>query len=165
MPIYELYCPDCHVLFNFYSRRVNTTCRPKCPRCKKKKLQRQVSAFSSPSGAGNDADPGDLPVDEGKMERAIESLAGEAESIDENDPRDAARLMRKFTHMTGMEMNEGMQEAIARMEAGEDPESVEADLGDAMDDTDPFILPGGKGAAGRGRQRGEPARDETLYEM
>ena len=66
---------------------------------------------------GNAVDPGDtddLPVDESRMERAIESLAGEAEKINEDDPRQAAQLMRKFSQMTGLEFGEGVQEAIGR---------------------------------------------------
>ena len=31
-------------------------------------------------------------------------LAGEAENINEDDPRQAANLMRKLTDMTGMEL-------------------------------------------------------------
>ncbi|MCK4728291.1 MAG: zinc ribbon domain-containing protein, partial [Desulfobacterales bacterium] len=37
MPIYEFYCEDCNTIFNFFSRSVNTTKRPPCPRCKQKK--------------------------------------------------------------------------------------------------------------------------------
>jgi len=48
-----------------------------------------------------------------------------AEGLDENDPRQAARLMRKFSDMTGLEFKENMKSAIERMEAGEDPEAIE----------------------------------------
>ncbi|MBN1558595.1 MAG: zinc ribbon domain-containing protein [Lentisphaerae bacterium] len=167
MPIYELYCPDCHTIFNFLSRTVNTTKRPRCPRCRRRRLQRQVSLFAAtgrarePDAEGMD----DLPVDESKMEQALSSLAGEAERIREDDPRQAAQLMRKFTRMTGMELSETMEQALGRMEAGEDPEQVEADLGDAMENEEPFVLPGQKGAGQRPARRREPDRDPTLYEM
>ena len=54
----------------------------------------------------------------------MQMLAGEADNINEDDPRQAADLMRKLTHMTGMELGSGMEEALSRMESGEDPESV-----------------------------------------
>jgi len=168
MPIYEFYCPDCHVIMNFFSRSVNTEKAPKCPHCKKRKLHREVSLFATGSGGGDEEGMDDLPIDESKMESAIEALASEAESINEDDPRAAANLMRKFSNMTGMEFNEGMENALQRMEAGEDPEAIEADMGDVMNEEDPFVMPGSKGAKSKGkhgRKRGAPRRDETLYDL
>lgn len=162
MPIYEFYCFRCNTLYSFLSKSINTTTRPRCPRCKKPKLERQVSAFAMTGKAREDDGMGDLPFDESKMERAITELAGDAEGINEDDPRQAARLMRKFSQMTGMEFGAGMEEAIGRMESGEDPERIEAEMGDIMESEDPFILPGKRGG-GVGRQ--PPRRDETLYEM
>ena len=177
MPIYEFYCEDCHTIFNFFSRKVDTASRPQCPKCRKQKLQRQVSVFATArrgSGKGGEGEGGgegggmdDLPIDEAKMESAVETLASEAEGINEDDPRQAAQLMRKFSNITGLEFGKGMQQALDRMEAGEDPEKVEADMGDVMENEEPFILPGKKGGAGggRNRHRGAPARDKTLHEM
>ena len=110
----------------------------------------------------------DLPIDEAKMESAINALAGEAEGMNEEDPRAAARLMRKFSSMTGLELNENMEQAMQRMEAGEDPDEIEAEMGDLMgEDDDPFILPGKKGKkkGDRTANRGAPKQDKTLYEM
>ncbi len=167
MPIYEFYCPDCHVIFNFLSRAINTSASPVCPRCKRNHLDRQVSLFAHTGEASEKGDLDDLSLDETRMERAMEAMASEAESINEDDPREAARLMRKFSDLTGMEFGKGMQEALGRMEAGEDPEKVEAEMGDLMESEDPFVMPGKQaGTAGsRGKKRGEPKRDDTLYEM
>lgn len=170
MPIYEFYCADCHMMFNFLSRKVDTFSRPKCPRCKKRKLDREISLFATVTRSGEKGegeDGGDLPIDEHKMEAAMNALAGEAEHINENDPKQAAELMRKFSRMTGMKLGEGMEEALGRLEAGEDPESIEAEMGDLMDGEEPFEFEGGPSAAGEGRvdRRGAPRRDETLYEM
>ena len=94
----------------------------------------------------------------------IRILASEAEGVDEEDPRAAAQLMRKLSDMTGIEYGENMQEALRRLEAGEDPDAIEAEMGDLLEgDEDPFIMPGKKG--GKGRRKLPPERDDTLYEM
>jgi putative FmdB family regulatory protein len=163
MPIYEFYCSSCHTLFNFFSKTVNTTKQPLCPKCRKKKLERQISAFAMTGKAKEDTGGmGDLPFDESKMEKAVTALASEAESIKEDDPRQAAQLMRKFTKMTGMELGKGMTEALNRMESGEDPEAIEKEMGDLLEKEDPFLMPEKKGGKGRTTA---PARDETLYEL
>ena len=164
MPIYEFYCEDCHTIFNFLSRTVNTTKRPVCPKCKKKKLQRQVSAFAFTGKAKENSDLDDLPFDESKMEQAMNMLAGEAENMNEDDPRQAANLMRKLSDMTGMQMGAGMEEALQRMESGEDPEQVEAEMGDILEGEEPFILPDKKGKGAKAK-RPAPMRDETLYDL
>lgn len=164
MPIYEFYCQDCHTIFNFFSRTVNTAKKPLCPKCKKKKLQRQVSAFAFTGKAKENSDPDDLPFDESKMEQAMNMLAGEAEKMNEDDPRQAANLMRKLSDMTGMQMGPGMEEALQRMESGEDPEQVEAEMGDILEGEEPFILPDKKGK-GIKAKRPAPKRDEALYDL
>ncbi len=164
MPIYEFYCDQCHTIFNFFSRTVNTRKVPLCPRCKDNKLSRQVSMFAITGRAREEGDMDDLPFDEGKMENAMQMLAGEAERINEDDPRQAAQLMRKLTRMTGLELGDGMEEALSRMEQGEDPEQIEAEMGDLLEGDDPFQLKGKKGPADRGRRRA-PDRDETLYDL
>ena len=173
MPIYEFYCPDCNHLMNFLCKRIDTTSAPGCPHCQGERLTRQVSQFAMTQGgedAGGDGeDPlGDLPIDEARMEGAIEALAGEAEGLNEEDPRAAAQLMRKFSSMTGLNFNEGVEEALARMEAGDDPEAIEAEMGSLMDDdADPFVLAAQKKARAKGagaRARG-PIRDAELHEM
>lgn len=166
MPIYEFYCPDCNTIYSFLSKRVTTSERPSCPTCESgKKLEKQVSAFSSIGNVEEGDAGGDLPFDEQKMERALEQLAGEAESVSEDNPRQAAELLRKFSNMTGMELGDGMREALARLEEGEDPEAIEAEMGDALENEDPFNMSEG-GAGGQRRRRPPPAkRDATLYEM
>lgn len=164
MPIYEFYCPDCNTLFNFFSRSVNTSKQPNCPKCRTRKLERQMSAFAFTGNAKENGDDDDLPFDEGKMEKAMQMLAGEADRINEDDPRQAANLMRKLTDMTGMELGSGMEEALRRMERGEDPEQVEAEMGDLLESEDPFLFPEKKGKGGTAAGRA-PMRDETLYDL
>jgi len=164
MPIYEFYCSDCNTIFNFFSRTVNTKKRPKCPKCRTKALTRQVSLFSFTGRVKEENNIEDLPFDESKMEQAMRMLAGEADKIDEEDPRQAANLMRKLSDMTGLKLGQGMEEALSRMESGEDPEKLEAEMGDLLEEEEPFILPGKKGKNVKAK-RPAPLRDETLYDL
>jgi putative FmdB family regulatory protein len=164
MPIYEFYCDDCNTIFNFFSRSVNTSKKPKCPKCRTKTLSRQMSAFAVTGRAKENSDSDDLPFDESKMEKAMQMLAGEADRINEDDPRQAADLMRKLSQMTGLELGPGMNEALRRMEAGEDPDQIESEMGDLLEDEEPFIMPEKKGAPAR-QKRPAPIRDETLYDL
>jgi putative FmdB family regulatory protein len=164
MPIYEFYCKKCNTLFNFFSKTINISTTPLCPKCGVHHLIRQMSAFAVTGKAKEDSGMDDLPFDESKMEQAMQMLAGEAENINENDPRQAADLMRKLTNMTGMELGPGMQEALRRMESGEDPEQIESEMGDILGEEEPFLLSGKKGRAAAGKQTA-PIRDDTLYDL
>jgi len=167
MPIYEFYCRRCNTVFSFFSKTVNTSRIPKCPRCKKVDLERRMSIFARVKGGKADAEAaagdGLPPFDEARMEKAMSMLASEAEHMDEENPRQAAGLMRKLTDMTGMKLGPGMEEALHRMEKGEDPEKIEAEMGDLLEGEEPFMLEGkGKGAR---RRRAKPRVDETLYDL
>ena len=163
MPIYEFYCQDCNTIFNFFARSVNTTKTPNCPKCKTRPLTRQMSAFAVTGRAKEEGDMGDLPIDEGRMEQAMQMLAGEAEKINEDDPKQAADLMRKLTTMTGLELGPTMEEALQRMEKGENPDQIEAEMGDLLEGEEPFQLATKK--TGRSSRRQPPKRDETLYDL
>lgn len=164
MPIYEFYCKYCNTLFNFFSKTVNTRKKPKCPKCKTKILERQISLVAFTGRAKEDSDMDDLPFDGNQMERAMQMLASEADKINEDDPKQAANLMRKLSDMTGIKLGDGMDEALRRMEKGEDPEQVEAELGDILENEDPFSLPEKKGTHLKTKHT-EPLRDETLYDL
>jgi hypothetical protein len=104
-------------------------------------------------------------MDEGRMERALEALGREAEGLDEDDPRQAGQLMRKLFQASGLPLGEGMEEAIRRMEAGEDPERIEEEMGDLLEEDPLLDLTGGRGLKGLGRRLRPPTVDETLYEL
>lgn len=164
MPIYEFFCDTCNTVFNFYSSRPNTEKRPDCPKCGKPHLQKLMSAFAT-IGKAKESD-GDDPLaglDEAKMEQALSGLMREAEHLNEDDPRQMASLMRKFADKTGLSLGGAMEEAIARMEAGGDPEEIERDMGDLMDAEEPFNLEALKKKVLPGCRR--PFRDEQLYEL
>ncbi len=185
MPIYEFYCSECHRIYNFFSRTINTTKRPDCPRCGRPKLERRMSRFAigsagvtstEPDSFGLDAE--DLPpgLDEEKMERIMEELAREADGVNEEDPRHMGRLMRKVFEATGMPIEGPMAEAIRRLESGEDPDKIEEDLGEVLDEMEPPWASSSqsqekstekKGTALRGwvRKMLPPEVDETLYDL
>ena len=162
MPIYEFYCNRCHMIFSFFSSTVNTDKKPLCPRCGKVKLERQMSVFSRVKNRGEGDEPPMPDMDESKMEQAMSLLAREAETMDENDPRQAANLMRKLSDMTGLNLGPGIEEALRRMEAGEDPDQIEEEMGDLLEGEDPFSF--GERSAGL-RKTKAPLKDETLYEL
>ena len=164
MPIYEFYCSACHTVFNFLARRVNVRKRPACPRCGRPRLERRASSFAVVSGAAEEHRE-DLPegLDPSRMERAMEGLAREAGSSDSDDPKAMAGLMRRFYESSGVAMGQGMSEALRRLEAGEDPDAVEAEMGDVLESEDPF---GGRGPSiGGGKRTRRPAVDPQLYEL
>ena len=167
MPVYEFYCTECHRIFSFLSQRVNTAGRPPCPRCGRAALERRPSAFAISKNRTEEKTP-DLPAgfDEARLEQAMSALATEGESLEGEDPVASARVMRKLFESAGLPMGEGMREALRRMESGEDPEKVEAELGDTMGD-DPFAGGGELGARVRTRLRRllPPSVDPNLYEM
>ena len=146
MPIYEFFCADCNTVFNFFSSRPNTDKRPDCPKCGRSGLQKMVSTFATigkaREGEGDDPLAG---LDEAKMEQAM------------------AGLMRKFMDKTGLSLGGQMEEAIARMESGDDPEAIERDMGELMDGDEPFTLEAMKKKAQAASRK--PAHDDTLYEL
>lgn len=164
MPIYEFYCHRCNTVYNFFSRSANTDKIPYCPHCKRIRLKRQMSIFSKVSRSSDQQDSAeDMPfIDEAKMEKAMAILANEAGRINEDDPRQAAGLMRKLSDATGLNLGPGMEEAIRRMERGEDPERIEAEMGGLLEDENPFTFEQkGKKSIGKAR----PRADKTLYDL
>lgn len=162
MPIYEFYCQSCNVIFNFFSSRINTEKRPDCPRCGRKELEKRISTFATIGKAKEDSDDQFAGLDESRMERAFESLMREAEHINENDPKQMASLMRKFTSQTGINFGDSMEEALSRMESGEDPEQVEKEMGDLFnEDNINFEMLKKKTL----RDSRRPVHDEKLYEL
>ena len=161
MPIYEFFCDQCNVIFNFYSSRINTTSIPDCPKCGKKEISKQISKFATIGKAKETGDDSFSSLDEAKMEGAFASLIRESEHVNENDPKQMASLMRKFTSKTGIQFGDSMEEALSRMEAGEDPDQVEKEMGDLL--TDDFSIESIKKRAKRLVK--EPFHDEKLYDL
>lgn len=175
MPIYEFYCGSCHTVFQFLAKRPMASADPACPKCARRPLSRRPSRFAFVGRAAEPKAGEPMPgMDDARLEAAMASLEGEMSGLDENDPRQMARFMRRFSETTGMKIP-GMDEAIRRLEAGEDPEKVEEEMGDLFgDDDEP--LEGGPGPAGEKATSGPalrslrrrllpPAQDQRLYPL
>jgi putative FmdB family regulatory protein len=164
MPIYEYYCPDCHTVYSFFSARVDPDRRPDCPRCRRPELERKPSSFATlRHGGGEESeDPLDA-LDESRLEGAMDSLMREMEGVDEEDPRAMGKIMRRFGELSGLEMGDRMEELVRRLEAGEDPESLESEMEDLDDGDDPMgeLFQLKKAVADRRTRR--PKVDDELY--
>jgi putative FmdB family regulatory protein len=160
MPVYEFLCPSCHRIFSFHSFRVNTEKVPTCPKCGGDAMRRVPSAFGVQKSAAPNPLADDDALDDPRVEREMMRFASELEGMDENDPRAMAQAMRRMTELAGESVTPAMEEMMRRLEAGVDPEMVEAELGDLLDEEM------GEGDDGGGRLSGPPpTRDSGLYPL
>src|ERR1041384_6138982 len=166
MPIYEFACPKCRRIFNFLSKRMNPDRPPTCPKCGNKKMSKQMSRFAMTRGlkepaakGGPDMDDASMPdFEDPRIERAMSELERDMEHLDENNPKHMAHMMRKMKDiMPPGAVPKELDVAIKRLEAGEDPEKNEQDMGDLLGD---FM--GGEEGAGRGG--GGYTHDSGLYD-
>ena len=171
MPNYEYLCPACNCVYSFLVKTVGAPREPVCPKCGGHDLRRRLSRFAvtgvgrksrqaaaaadgadtaAPGGAASGPDP----LDDPRVEAEMMKLMSNADGIDEKDPRQLGRLMRRMTEISGEKVEPEMEEAMRRLEAGEDPEKIEADLGDVL---------GGQDEDGGGL--GAPTHDSGLYDL
>ena len=141
MPIYEYYSPDNHTIYQFYAKTlVQGQLIPKCPDNPKFRMQKTVSAFAVKTGGkksasdqakdhSSAADTGGDPVEDARMEAAMNAMEGEFANVDENDPRAMGRMMRRMAELTGEKIDGEMEEVVRKLEEGADPESLEDQLG------------------------------------
>lgn len=173
MPIYEFYCPRTHKIYSFFARSLALAGKtPRCPDNPEYPMERMISSFSFTGRAKEKSEtPSGDPAEDARMEQAMMEMEREFAGMDENnpDPKALARMMRKMSDLTGEKMPATMEEMIQRMEAGEDPEKLEEEYGDALEDFEPGAGAGeGAEQEGSGKvraRRSRPQRDPTLYEM
>lgn len=185
MPIYEFYCPDKHTIYQFYAKTLaQGRTVPQCPENPKYRMRKLVSAFAVTKGAKCDdavetkaaAAAGD-PAEDARMEAAMGAMEKEFSSVDENDPRAMARMMRRMSELTGEKIDAEMEEVVRKLEEGADPDSLEDQLGgeETSAADDPFgegLGAGGEGPAAEPKEprhrfkvRRTPARrDPKLYD-
>ena len=143
MPIYEFACPKCRRIFSFLSRRMSPGRLPACPKCGSRKMSRQISRFAMSKGLKEPAAKGEMAGGESSLPdfndprvgRAMMEMERDMEHLDENNPRHMAHLMKKMKDlMPPGSVPKEFDTAIKRLEAGEDPEKIEADMGDVFGD-------------------------------
>jgi putative FmdB family regulatory protein len=165
MPIYEFACPKCRKIFSFLSKRVNPGRLPVCPKCGNPKMSRQISHFTmtreikepTAKAEGEDSGPPMPDLDDPRMARAMAEMERDLAHLDENNPKHMAHLMRKMKDlMPPGSMPKELDVAIKRLEAGEDPEKIEADMGDLLGG----LMGGEEGDAGGGGY----THDSGLYD-
>jgi len=97
-------------------------------------------------------------MDDPRVESAMREMERDMEHLDENNPKHMAHMMRKMKDiMPPGTMPKELDIAIKRLEAGEDPEKIEADMGDVLGE-----LMGGEGGPGGGG--GGYSHDAGLYD-
>ena len=142
MPIYEFACPKCRKIYSFLSKRLNPDRLPVCPKCGNKRLKKVVSQFAMTKGlpepaapsVSQEAGPPMPDLNDPRMERAMMEMERDMARLDETNPRHVAHLMRKMKDlMPPGAVPKEMETAIKRLEAGEAPETIEADMGDVFD--------------------------------
>lgn len=171
MPIYEFYCPRNNRIYSFLARSLSYSGKtPRCPENPKWKMEKLISGFAI-TGRAKEKVAGPEAAEDPRMEKMMAEMEREFSSLgdsDNPDPKMMARAMRRMAEMTGEKTPAVMEEMLGRMEKGEDPEKLEAEYGDALEDfPDGGAEPGDEGAvkAALRRMRGQPKRDATLYEM
>ncbi len=170
MPIYEFACPKCRKIFSFLAKRVNPERHPVCPKCGHTELLRQMSRFAMPKGLQEEAHTGETneegptpDFNDPRVMRAMGELEQDMEHLDENNPRHMAHLMKKMKGiMPPGVMPKELDIAIKRLEAGEDPEKIEEDMGDVLGDLMGTGEPDGE--ADPGGFGGGYSRDGGLYD-
>ena len=167
MPIYEFACPKCRKIYCFLSKRMNPDRLPGCPKCGSKKLKKELSGFAMTRGlqepaAGSPSaghEPALPDLDDPRIERAMVEMERDMAQLDESNPKHMAHVMKKMKDlMPPGSMPKEIDVAIKRLEAGEDPEKIEADMGDVLGD-----LMGGPEGGGAGGGGGY-TKDSGLYD-
>lgn len=187
MPIYEYYSPDTHRIYSFHAKTLAQGQRlPRCPDDPRARMVKLVSGFAVVGArkAGADArggEPGSAGPEgptngaDARAEAAMAAMEREFSGSDEGDPKAVARMMRRMAELAGERLDGPMEEVVRKLEEGADPESLEAEMGDAFGDEaggpdagPPEAGVGGPPPAGprapRRRRRGAPERDPVLHD-
>jgi len=170
MPLYEFYCEPCHTIFTFRSPRVDTATVPACPACGAK-LAREISAFAHIVKGQHSEAPGDDGAGAAdRMDQIAAKLGDRLQALDDEDadPREAVKVMREMAEAGGVNFKKEVQEAMARIEAGEDPEAIDREFSEVFETDNPFADSdddAGNRALAKWRRLKEPRRDPTWHDL
>ncbi len=97
--------------------------------------------------------------DDPRVARTMAEIESEMDHLDENNPRHMAHMLRKMKEiMPPGAATPEMEVALKRLEAGEDPEKIEEDMGDVFGS-----LTGEGDEDSEGGGGGAYSRDDGLY--
>jgi hypothetical protein len=138
MAIHEYYSPENHRIYSFYAQTISQGDKlPRCPDNPNYEMVKMISSFSVTGNKDNSEDESmGSHISDHDLQAAMAEMENEITGIDEEnpDPRQLGHLMRKMTEMSGEKMPERMEEIMCRLEAGEDPEKLEEEFGDMLED-------------------------------
>jgi len=131
MPLYDYRCQNCKNRVSIRQSYAEYGVKAvTCPVCGSQKLSRLINKVRIAKSEDRRMDDMSDP-----------SFLGD---VDENDPKSLARAMRKMGSEMGEDLPPEFDEITSRLEAGEDPESIEesmpelregmGDMGGGMDD-------------------------------
>jgi putative FmdB family regulatory protein len=125
MPTYDYRCLDCRKRVSLHLSYAEYGQTPvACPHCGSARLQRLISRVRV------------VRSEDSRLDSLAEDDWGD---VDESDPRSIARAMRRMGDEMGEDLPGEFDEVVDRLEAGEDPESIEKSLpdmgGDSFDDS------------------------------
>jgi putative FmdB family regulatory protein len=159
LPIFEFHCTGCNRIYSFLSLSASPTREPVCPRCGTGGLRRVPSAFAvkraAPPAKDRAVAGGGGAADEARLEQEAMRMVGDLSESDVEDPRVMARMMRRLAAASGEPLTPTMEEMFSRIEAGEDPDELEEELGPQLEAE--MEEGGGESAP--------PTRDEGLYNL
>ena len=148
MPVYEFYCEPCNTLFSFYSKTVRSSDdSPVCPRCSGC-LQKRVTSFSVIERSRSVNSLENLPFNQQRLADGMQKFRAEHERLQDEDPKRAASMMKKFSRWMGnVHLEEDKKKAMQRVLDSDDS------LADKINELESLT-----------RDDDEPQRDEHLYE-
>lgn len=120
MPIYEYRCQDCGRTTTVFVRTIGDDPELTCGSCGGDSMTRVISRVAV------------LRSEDSRLESLADpsNLAG----LDEEDPRSLGRFMRQMSREMGEDLGPEFDEVVDRLEAGQSPEDIEADMPDLGDD-------------------------------
>ena len=121
MPFYNYRCRECgrkvSLFFNNYA--AYDEAEPQCPHCESLNLVEVIGRVAVAKS------------EDARLDRLADADA--LGGLDEEDPRSLGRWMREMSSEVGEDLGPEFDEVVGRLEAGEDPETIEKTMPDLAD--------------------------------
>lgn len=123
MPRYGYHCQNCGKKFRIFMSYEEYGAREvACPFCESTELKRLIDRIRF------------LRSEDSRLED-MESMFSNPDALDglEDNPREMGRLIRKMSEEMGEDLGPEFDEVVNRLEKGQSPEDIEADMPDLSD--------------------------------